>query len=106
VFLRASGRLPENARIKETIQAYRTVFGTAPGIQGEMGRVVFGWLLERCGLFMRIETDEQRTLHNWGIELLENMGLTQGMNYKALVESILQLGIPDEALDDAGRQKE
>jgi len=96
----------ENARLKETIQVYRTVFGTAPGTQGEVGRVVFGWLLERCGMFMRIETEEQRVLHNWGIELLDNMGLTQGMNYKALVESILKLGIPDEALDPVEGQKE
>jgi hypothetical protein len=55
---------------------------------------------------MHIETDEQRVLHNWGIELLENMGLTQGMNYGALVESLLKLGIPDEALDPVAGQKE
>jgi hypothetical protein len=89
-----------DARVKETIQIYRNVFGTGHG------RVVFGWLLERTGLLMHVETEEQRVLHNWGIELLENMGLTQGMNYGALVESLLKLGIPDEALDDTGRQKE
>ena len=55
---------------------------------------------------MRVETEEQRVLHNWGMELLENMGLTQGMNYGALVESLLKLGIPDEALDEETRQKE
>jgi hypothetical protein len=90
----------QDARLKETILTYRSVFGTGNG------RAVFGWLLERCGLFLHVETEEQRVLHNWGIELLENMGLTQGMNYKALVESLLKLGIPDEALDDVSRQKE
>ena len=89
-----------DARVKETVQIYRNVFGTGHG------RVVFAWLLERTGLFMRVETDEQRVLHNWGIELLENMGLTQGMNYGALVESFLKLGIPDEALDPVAGQKE
>jgi len=61
-----------DARVKETVQIYRNVFGTGHG------RVVFGWLLERCGLFMRVETEEQRVLHNWGMELLENMGLRRG----------------------------
>jgi hypothetical protein len=48
----------------------------------------------------RIENDEQRVLHNWGIELLENMGLTQGINYRALVDAALRLGIPKEAIDE------
>ena len=108
VSLRVLDRLlnRENARLKETIQVYRTVFGTAPGTQGEVGRVVFGWLLERCGLFVRIETEEQRVLHNWGIELLENMGLTQGINYGGIVDALLKLGIPDEAIDPVTGQKE
>lgn len=91
----------ENVRLKETIQTYRNVFAASAH-----SRVVYGWLLERCGLFMHIETEEQRVLHNWGIELLENMGLTQGMNYGGIVDALLKLGIPDEALDAIERQKE
>ena len=58
------------------------------------------WYLERCGLMRRIENEEQRVLHNWGIELLENMGITQGVNYRALVDAILRFGIPKEAIDE------
>lgn len=47
----------------------------------------------------RIDTEEQRVLHNWGIEMLENMGMTQGPNYRLLVDAILKLGIPEEAID-------
>jgi hypothetical protein len=50
-------------------------------------------------MLKRIETDEQRVLHNWGIELLENMGLTQGLNYDRLVEAMQRFTIPDEAVD-------
>ena len=89
-----------DTRVKETVQIYRNVFGTGHG------RIVFGWLLERTGLLMHVETEEQRVLHNWGIELLENMGLTQGMNYGGIVDALLKLGIPDEAVDGESRQKE
>jgi hypothetical protein len=58
------------------------------------------WLMERCGLFKRIDTEEQRVLHNWGIEMLENMGMTQGPNYRALVDAMLKLGIPEEAVEE------
>jgi len=94
-------RRPEG-RTRDTVAIYRTVFGKAPGIQGDMGRQVFAWLVERCGLFQKIETDEQRILHNWGVELLENMGLIQGMNYRSLVDAIMQFGVPDEAIDKEG----
>lgn len=57
------------------------------------------WLIERCGMMKRIDTEEQRVLHNWGIEMLENMGMTQGPNYRLLVDAILKLGIPEEAID-------
>lgn len=66
----------------------------------EAGRVALIWYLERCGLMKRIETEEQRVLHNWGIELLENMGITQGINYRMLVDAILKFGIPNEAIDE------
>lgn len=89
-------------RTADTVQIYRSVFGKSAGIQGDMGRQVLTWLIERCGMFQRIENEEQRILHNWGIELLENMGLIQGLNYRALVDAILQFGIPDEAIDREG----
>lgn len=52
-------------------------------------------------MFKRVDNDEQRILHNWGIELMENMGLIQGLNYDRLVESMQRLTIPKEALDSA-----
>jgi hypothetical protein len=55
-------------------------------------------------MFKRIETDEQRVLHNWGIELLENMGLIQGLNYDRLVESMQRFTIPNEAIDPTGSE--
>jgi hypothetical protein len=91
----------DNARLRETILIYRKVF-----TENSQSRVVFGWLLERCGLFRPIENEEQRVLHNWGIELLENMGLTQGMNYASIVDALLKLGIPEEAIDPVEGQKE
>jgi len=48
----------------------------------------------------RVDTDEQRVLHNWGIEMLENMGMIQGPNYRALIDAMLKLGIPEEAVEE------
>lgn len=92
---------PEAKRTEYTVALYRQAFGTP------QGRIVLGWLLERCGFGRRVENEEQRVLHNWGIDLLENMGLTQGPNYKALVDSLLLQGVPEEAIDrgeDNGRR--
>ena len=86
---------PQSRRTQETIAIYRQAFG-----KDDAGRMAMIWFLERCGLFRRIETDEQRVLHNWGIELLENMGVTQGINYRALVDATLRFGIPKEAIDE------
>jgi hypothetical protein len=85
-----------DSRLDITVLAYRQTF-----LANEYSRRVFVWLLERCGVFKRVETDEQRVLHNWGIELMENMGLAQGLNYDRLVESMLRFPIPKEALDSA-----
>jgi len=49
-----------------------------------------------------IETDEQVQIHNYGIRLLENMGMTQGVNYKRLVDMLLTLTIPEESIDSGG----
>jgi hypothetical protein len=96
--------LRRNSRLPETVLTYRAALGGSPGLQGEAGRQVFFWLIERCGIFRRIENEEQRVLHNWGIELLENMGLTQGINYKGVVDALLKLGIPDEAFDESQKE--
>jgi len=88
--LKGQRRLP-----KETIVIYRQVFQ-----RDDAGRLVLVWLIERCGLMKRVDTEEQRVLHNWGIEMLENMGMTQGPNYRALVDAMLKLGIPDEAVEE------
>lgn len=86
--------LRKDSRLDITILAYRQTF-----LRDENTRRVFIWLLERCGIFKRVETEEQRVLHNWGIELMENMGLIQGLNYDRLVESMQRLTIPKEAID-------
>ena len=77
-----------------TVLAYRQTF-----LRDEYTRKVFVWLLERCGMWKKVETDEQRVLHNWGIELLENMGLVQGLNYDRIVDAMTKFTIPKEAVD-------
>ena len=84
----------KDSRLDVTVHAYRHTF-----TRDEYTRQVFLWLFERCGILRRIDTEDQRVLHNWGVELLENMGLTQGMNYNQFVELLLKFGIPDEAID-------
>ena len=44
----------------------------------------------------RIETEEQRMIHNYMVTLLENMGITQGLNFDALIDSMLALTIPEK----------
>ena len=82
-------------RPKTLIVAYRQVFDFSPA-----GKAVLGHLLGSYGLFQRIESDEQRARHNMGVELLEHLGAVQGLNYERLVESILKLTIPEEAISD------
>jgi hypothetical protein len=86
-------RRPDN-RTELTVLAYRQTF-----LRDEYSRKVFVWLLERCGMWKKVETDEQRVLHNWGIELLENMGLLQGLNYDRIVDAMSKFTIPTEAID-------
>jgi len=88
-------RLPsKQSRRRETILTYRAAFERT-----DEGRQVLHWLLERCGLFEQIQTEEQRIMHNWGITLLDNMGMTQGFNYDRLIDALLSMTIPDEAID-------
>lgn len=82
------------SRLRETVLTYRAAFDT------KAGRQVLAWLVERCGFLKPIESEEQRVLHNWGITLMENMGIVQGVNYERLVDAILNMTIPDEAIDD------
>jgi len=89
---------PEHLRLKETVLTYRAAFDRT-----KEGRQVLAWLIESCGFFRRIDTEEQKAAHNWGVYLLENMGITQGVNYSRLVDAILNLSIPDEAIDRVGR---
>jgi len=90
-------KLPSRqSRRKETILTYRAAFE-----RSVEGRQVLAWLVEHCGLLRPIENEEQRVLHNWGVNLLENMGMTQGFNYDRLVDDLLRLTIPIEAIDKA-----
>jgi hypothetical protein len=75
------------------VLVYRAAFD-----RSEAGKAVLADLLESTGILRKIETEEQRVHHNWGVWLLENMAATQGMNYTELVEAILRLTIPDEAI--------
>lgn len=81
-------------RLRETILSYRQTFE-----RDKVSRQTLGWLIESCGFLKKIETEEQRLIHNWGIYLLENLGALQGLNYERLVDAILNLTIPDEAID-------
>jgi hypothetical protein len=85
---------PRRRRLRETILSYRRTFE-----KDVLSRQTLAWLLESCGLLKKIETEEQRILHNWGIYLLENMGALQGFNYEDMVDTILKLTIPEEAID-------
>ena len=82
-------------RHRGTVLTYRAAFE-----RSEAGRLVLADLLESTGILRRVETEEQRIQHNWGVWLLENLAATQGLNYQALVDAILHLTIPDEALKD------
>ena len=85
---------PRRRRLRETILSYRRTFE-----RDKISRQTLAWLLESCGLLRMVETEEQRVLHNWGIYLLENMGALQGLNYEDLVDAVLSLTIPEEAID-------
>lgn len=84
---------PQELRHKGTVLTYRAVFE-----RSDEGKRVLADLLESTGILRRVETEEQRIQHNWGIWLLENMGAVQGINYEELAGCIMRLSIPDEAL--------
>ena len=86
--------LRRDSRTRETILWYRNVYG-----RDAQGKWAFARLIEQGGLFKRIEGEEHRAAHNQLVYLLENMGMTQGMNYDKLAEFMLSLPIPDEAID-------
>jgi hypothetical protein len=86
--------LRRDSRTKETILWYRHTYE-----KDQKSRWAFARLLESGGLFKTIETEQQRAAHNQIVYLLENMGMTQGVNYDRLAELLLALTIPDEAID-------
>ena len=90
--------MARGSRPKETILTYRAAFERT-----QEGKWAFARLLESGGLLKRIESDEQCAAHNMMITLLENMGMTQGVNateiYDRLGAMLLGLTIPDEAID-------
>ena len=68
----------------------------APFTREENGKLVLVWLLKNSGLLQEIKTEEQRMIHNWGIALLENMGiLGTEENYKRIVDALLALPLPE-----------
>ena len=83
-----------DSRTKETVLSYRHTYG-----RDDISRWTFARLLESGGLFKRIDTEEQRAAHNYIVYLLENMGMTQGVNYDELANMLFSLSIPDEAVD-------
>ena len=87
-------------RQKLLIQNYRATFDRTPA-----GRATLSHLLGSYGLLNRIETDAQRERHNMGVELLEHLGVVQGANWDKLVEAMLELTIPDEAIEPESEQQ-
>ena len=85
---------PERQRLRETVLTWRAGFERT-----DAGREVLAWIIESCGFLKTIDSEEARHAHNWGVYLLENMGFTQGINYRRLVDAMLNLSIPDEAID-------
>lgn len=68
----------------------------APFTRDENGKQVLTWLMQRCGFLQKIETEEQRLIHNWGVVLLENMGiLGTEANYRSIVDTMLGFPLPD-----------
>lgn len=86
-----------DSRTAETVRYYRHAYG-----KDEISRWAFARLLESGGIFKRIDTEEQKAAHNATVTLLENMGMTQGVNYDRLAGLMFSLTIPDEAIDPEG----
>ena len=67
----------------------------APFTRDDNGKMVLVWLLKSSGFLQEIKNEEQRMLHNWGIALLQNMGiLGTEENYKRIVDMLLGLPLP------------
>jgi hypothetical protein len=86
--------ISRTSRTRETVICYRHTFE-----KDDISRQTLAWIVESCGLFKKVETEEQRAAHNWGIYLLENLGVLQGLNYGKLIDAMLNLPIPEEAID-------
>jgi hypothetical protein len=79
-------------RSKAAIQKYRRTFN------GSDGRWTLAELLKNSGLLQTISSEEQRIAHNQAVALLENLGATQGKNYRRIVDTILATEIPPQAV--------
>ena len=91
-------RLFREKRPRPLLVAYRAAFERTAD-----GKLVLKHLLGTYGLLSRIENEEQRVRHNMGVELLEHLGVVQGLNWDALVDAILRLSIPSEAVEPEER---
>lgn len=82
------GKRDRDQQDRYTREMYRQVL-----LGNENGRVVLTFLMQTCGLLKEIKTDEQRTLHNWGVALLENMGMAKDSEvYARMIESLARMG--------------
>ena len=87
-------------RPRPLLVAYRNTFDRTAE-----GKLVLQHWLGTCGLLNRIENEEQRIRHNMGVEMLEHMGLVQGDNWGKVVDAILRLTIPQEAIEPESKAR-
>jgi hypothetical protein len=79
-------------RSKKAIEKWRRAFHSPDG------RWALAELLRDSGLLQVIETEPQRIAHNQAVALLENLGALQGKNYRRIVDCILAMEIPPQAV--------
>ena len=84
---------------RDTVRTHTTVAMYRLALKDPRIKKTFCWQLESCGFLKTIENEEQRILHNWMIRLLENAGFTQGGNLERIVDFLLTLEIPPEAIE-------
>ena len=84
----------KDSRTRETVLWYRHAYE-----KDKESRWAFARLVENGGLFRPILNEEQKAAHNALVYLLENMGMTQGLNYDMLAEMMLRLPIAEDSID-------
>jgi len=85
-------------RPRPLLLSYRNTFDRSAD-----GKLVLKHLLGTYGLLSHVETEEQRIRHNVGVELLEHLGVVQGLNWDAFVDALLRLTIPNEAIEQEAK---